>query len=166
MAASKNVLRSLIVMGFILGAGLFGLWFLSGNEIKIKNLGPKPTSLGLESSNSQGGGNNEMDPFSDVGGKTPQETIGLLTAALEKSDLTLAIKFFVPKNREMESEDLTKLYNANILGDLISDLKNLKNGKTMENGHYLFEVPDENGGTAVQIELIKNEKGLWKIVSL
>ena len=157
MAASKNILRSLIVMGLILGIGFFGLWFLSGSEIKIKNqnsaVSPKPQT-------------NELDQFSDIGGKTPQETIGLLASALEKSDLALAVKYFVPENREMESEDLTKLYNANLLGDLIKDLKNLKNGKTVDSRHYLFEVPDESGGTAVEIELIKNEKGLWKIISL
>jgi hypothetical protein len=157
MAASKNILRSLIVIGLVLGAGFLGLWFLSGNKIEIKN------QSSVAPSKSQ---TNELDQFSDIGGKTPQETIGFLTAALEKGDLALAVKYFIPENRESESEDLTKLYNANILGDLIKDLKNLKDGKPMDSRHYLFEVPDENGGTAAQIELIKNEKGLWKIISL
>ena len=157
MAASKNILRSLIVMGLILGVGFFGLWFLSGSEIKITR--PNDT-VGQESQNG------EADLFSDIGGKTPQETAGLLTSALEKNDLILAIKYFVPENREMESQDLTKLYDANLLGDLIKDLKNLKNGKTVDSRHYLFEVPDEAGGTATEIELIKNEKGLWKVLSL
>lgn len=157
MAASKNILRSLIVMGLILGIGFFGLWLFSGNEIKIKNKSPA-TSPKLQS--------NETDQFSDIGGKTPQETIGLLASALEKNDLILAIKYFVPENREVESEDLTKLYNTNLLNDLIKDLKNLKNGKTVDSRHYLFEVPDEAGGTATEIELIKNERGFWKIISL
>ena len=144
-------------MGLILGIGFFGLWFLSGSEIKIKNQSP---AVSLESQS------NEIDQFSDIGGKTPQETVGLLASALEKNDLILAVKYFVPKNREVESEDLTKLYDANLLSDLIKDLKNLKNGKEIDSRHYLFEVPDEAGGTAVEIELIKNEKGLWKIISL
>lgn len=156
MVASKNILRSLIVMGLVLGIGFFGLWLLSGSEIKIKNqspaASPEPQS-------------NESDQFSDIGGKTPQETVGLLASALEKNDLILAIKYFVPANREMESEDLTKLYNTNLLGDLIKDLKNLKSGKTVDSRHYLFEVPDESGGTAAEIGLIKNEKGRWKIIS-
>ncbi len=151
-------------MGLILGIGFFGLWFLSGSEIKITR--PNDTRLNNGQAVGQESQNGETDQFSDIGGKTPQETIGLLTAALEKSDLALAVKYFVPENREMESQDLTKLYDANLLGDLIKDLKNLKNGKTMDNRHYLFEVPDESGGTAVEIELIKNEKGLWKIISL
>ncbi|MEK7135004.1 MAG: hypothetical protein AAB735_01155 [Patescibacteria group bacterium] len=157
MAASKNILRSLIVMGLILGIGFFGLWLLSGSEIKIKNQSPA-ASPEPES--------NEIDQFSDIGGKTPQETVGLLTGALEKNDLILAVKYFVPENREVESEDLTKLYDANLLGDLIKDLKNLKNGKTVDSRHYLFEVPDEAGGTAAEIELIKNKNGFWKIISL
>ena len=157
MAASKNILRSLIIMGLILSIGFFGLWFLSGNEIKIKNQSP---AVFLEPQS------NEIDQFSDIGGKTPQETIGLLVSALEKNDLILAIKYFVPENREVESQDLTKLSDINLLSDLIKDLKNLKNGKAEDNRHYLFEVPDEAGGTAVEIELIKNEKGLWKIISL
>ena len=148
-------------MGLILGIGFFGLWFLSGSEIKIKNQNQSPiVSPELQTNE------NELDQFSDIGGKTPQETIGLLAGALEKNDLILAIKYFVPENREVESQDLTKLYNANFLGDLIKDLKNLKNGKTVDSRHYLFEVPDESGGTAAEIELIKNEKGFWKIISL
>lgn len=144
-------------MGLILGIGFFGLWFLSGSEIKITR--PNDT-VGQENQNG------EADQFSDIGGKTPQETIRFLAGALEKNDLILAIKYFVPENREVESQDLTKLYSTNLLGDLIKDLKNLKNGKTMDSRHYLFEVPDETGGTAAEIELIKNEKGLWKILSL
>ncbi len=144
-------------MGLVLGIGFFGLWFLSGSEIKIKNpnsaVSPEPQS-------------NESDQFSDIGGKTPQETVELLASALEKNDLVLAIKYFIPENREVESEDLTKLYNTNLLSDLIKDLKNLKNGKTVDRGHYLFEVPDESGGTAAEIEMIKNEKDRWKIISL
>ena len=155
MAASKNILRSLIVMALVLGMGFLGLWFLGGNQIKVKNLGPRPTSPG-----------NETDRFSDVGGKTPQETIRLLAAALEKSDLVLAVKYFVPENREVESEDLTKLYKANLLSDLVKDLRNLNNGKTIDDIRYRFEVPDENGGAAAEIDLIKNNKGFWKVLML
>ena len=148
-------------MGLIIGIGFFGLWFLSGSEIKIKNQSQSQSPVVSPELQT-----NELDQFSDIGGKTPQETMGLLAGALEKNDLILAIKYFVPENREVESQDLTKLYNANFLGDLIKDLKNLKNGKTVDSRHYLFEVPDESGGTAAEIELIKNKNGFWKIISL
>ena len=157
MATPKNILRSLIVLGLVLGVGFLGLWFLSGSEVKIKNRSPAASSEPRSS---------EIDQFSNIGGKTPQETVGLLVGALEKNDLVLAIKYFVPENREVESEDLTKLYHTNLLSDLIKDLKNLKNGKMVDSRHYLFEVPDESGGAAVEIDLIKNQNGFWKIISL
>lgn len=144
-------------MGLILGVGFFGLWFLGDNEIKITR---QNDTVGQKSQNG------EADQFFDIGGRTPQETSGLLVGALEKNDLILAVKYFVPENREAESTDLTKLYNINLLGDLIKDLKNLKNGKAVNGRHYLFEVPDESNGTATEIELIKNKNGFWKIISL
>lgn len=149
MAAFKNILRSFIVTGLILGAGFFGLWLLSGNEIKIT----RPND----------------DQFYDVGGTTPQETLNLFISTLEKNDLVSAIKYFVPENREMESEDLTKLYKANFLGDLVKDLKTVKNGKEIGDNHYRFEVvdlTDPAAQTTVEIELVKNTNGIWKIVSL
>lgn len=160
MAAFKNILRSFIVMGLILTAGFLGLWFLGGNETKIvnQNLSALPESR-----------NGEADQFSDIGGKTPQETLAFFVKTLEKNDLVSAIKYFVPENREMESEDLTKLYKANFLGDLIKDLKTVKNGKEIDDSHYRFEVVDLTDPAAqstVEIELVKNTNGIWKIVSL
>ncbi|MBI4919992.1 hypothetical protein HY838_01745 [Candidatus Azambacteria bacterium] len=160
MAAFKNILRSFVVMGIILGAGLLGLWFLNGDQNKIKNQNP------AASSNSQIGDGGEADRFSDIGGKTPQETIKFLIGALEKNNLMLAVEYFSLENREAESQDLAELYNVHLLGDLIKDLKNLKNGKAASDNHYIFEVPDESGGAAAEIELIKNEKGVWKILSM
>jgi hypothetical protein len=144
MASSKNILRSLFVMVSILGAGFFGLWLLGGNEISISNDEPAATS------NAQ----------------TPQETLSLLIKALEKNDLTAAVEYFVPENQAMESEALTKLYDANILGELIQDLKSVKNGKSIDDSHYRFEVLDSSGQNIAEIDLVKNEKGIWKIVSL
>lgn len=150
MAAFKNILRSFIVMGLILGAGFFGLWLLSGGtEIKIT----RPND----------------DQFYDVGGTTPQETLRNFISALEKNDLISAVEYFIPENRETESEDLTKLYKANFLGDLIKDLKTVKNGKEIDSDHYRFEVVDLTDPMAqptVEIELVKNADGFWKIVSL
>ncbi len=151
MAAFKNILRSFIVMGLILGVGFFGLWILSekGGEIKIT----RPND----------------DPFYDVGGTTPQETLSRFISALEKNDLVSAINYFIPENRETESEDLAKLYRANFLGDLIKDLKTVKNGKEIDGSHYRFEVVDLTDSVApptVEIELVKNAGGFWKIISL
>jgi len=132
-------------MMLILGIGFIGLWFLNGNEINITNQG-------------------NPNPVGSSDAQTPQETLDLLIKALEKNDLTAAVGYFVPENQATESEALTKLYNANILGDLIKDLKSIKNGKSIDDSHYRFEVPDPSG--QAEIDLLKNENGIWKIVSL
>ena len=155
-------MRSLFIMAFVLGAGFLGLWFLGGKETRIVNQNPDT----LSSLN-----NGSIDQFSDIGGKTPQETLALLIKTLEKNDLVSAIKYFVPENREMESEDLTKLSDANILGDLIKDLKNVKSGKAIDDNHYNFEIvdlsaPAQQDQAAIEIQLVKNTNGIWKIVSL
>ena len=95
-----------------------------------------------------------------------QETISLFVDALLKNNLVLAVKYFVPEAREKESEDLTMLKDANILGDLIGDLKNLKNGDLIDNTRYLFKVFDETGQVAAEVELIKNKSGFWKLMML
>ncbi len=144
MASSKSILRSLFIIALILGIGFFGLWFLGGNEINITN---KNTAT---SSNAY----------------TPQETLDLLIKALEENDLTAAAGYFIPENQATESEALTKLYDANILGELIQDLKSVKDGKNIDNNHYRFEVFDSSGQKIAEIDLVKSENGIWKFVSL
>lgn len=158
MASSKGILRSIAVLVLILGAGFLGLWFLSGAEIKIKN---QDAYTGKTSA-----GNESDDQFSDFGGQTPQATLKLLILSLEKNDMTLAAKYFISENREMVSEDLARLDNTNLLGDLIKDLKNIKSGKSKEGVHYYFEVLDENEQVTTELELIKNNSDIWKFISL
>ena len=158
MASLKGILRSFIVLALILLTGFFGLWFLSGSEINIKNQNASSVETAVNK--------NTGDQFSDFGGKTPQKTLQLLISALEKNDLNLATKYFIPENRELVSEDLERLNNTKILGDLIKDLKSIKLGKLLDETRYYFEITDENGQTAAALELVKNQKGLWKIISL
>jgi len=127
----------------ILGIGFLGLWFLGGNNINITNQNATPSDT-----------------------QTPQETLSLLIKALENSDLTAAVEYFVPENQAAESEALTKLYDANILGELIKDLKGVKDGKSIDDSHYRFDVFDSSGQNIAEIDLVKNESGAWKIVSL
>ena len=159
MLKFKGILRSFIVLALVLGTGFFGLWFLGkyGTEIKIKN----PDAGTLQNVSESG-----KDEFYNFGGKTPQETISLFVTALEKNDLVLAVKYFVPEAREKESEDLTKLKDANILGDLLTDLKTLKNGQAADKARYLFKVFDKTGVAAAEVELVKNRSGFWKLLAL
>lgn len=158
MASSKGVLRSVIVLISVLSLGFLGLWFLSGSEINIKNQNISTVKMPVNTE--------KTDQFSDFGGQTPQETLGLFIKALEKNDLNLAAKYFIPENRETVSEDLGKLNSTNLLGDLIKDLKNIKSGKLTNENHYYFEIVDETGQAAAALELVKNQKDLWKIISL
>lgn len=159
MLKFKGTLRSFIVLALVLGTGFFGLWFLGkyGTEIKIKN--PDEGTL-------QNVPESEKDEFYNFGGKTPQETISFFVTALEKNDLVLAVKYFVPEAREKESEDLTKLKDAGILGDLITDLKTLKNGQATDKASYLFKVFDETGQAVAEVEMVKNKSGFWKLIAL
>ncbi len=145
-------------MSLILLVGFLGLWFLSGSEINIKNQNNLPAKTTVNK--------DIADKFSDFGGETPQETLRLLVRALEKDDLTLAAKYFIPENRRVVSEDLERLNNTNMLGDLLKDLKSIKLGKLLDETRYYFEIIDETGQAAAALELIKNHKGLWKIISL
>ena len=158
MASFKGILRSVLVLSLILITGFLGLWFLSGQEINIKNQNNFPDKTA--------GSKDTADKFSDFGGQTPQETLKLLISALEKNNLTLAAKYFISENRELVSEDLERLNNTNMLSDLIKDLESVKPGKLLDETHYRFEIIDENGQTAAALELVKNKKGLWKIISL
>lgn len=158
MASPKGILRSIIVLILILSMGFFGLWFLSGQEINIKNQNISTVKIPANSK--------ETDQFSNFGGKTPQETLKLLISALEKNDLVLAAKYFIPENRETVSEDLERLSNTNLLGDLIKDLRNAKSGKVTNQTSYYFEIIDETGQVATALELTLNKHGLWKIISL
>ena len=158
MASSKSFIRSVIVLILILSSGFLGLWFLGGEKIDIKN--QNTSQINTET-------NKELsDSFGELGGKTPQETLKMLVTALEKNDLDLAVKYFIPENRKTVSEDLSRLENINLLVDLIKDLKNIKLGKLKNENLYRFEILDEDGQISAELELMKNQKGFWKMISL
>lgn len=157
-SASKSLLRAFAVFAAILGAGALGLWFLSGQTEKIQIEEPPIAQDATQKT--------DNDDFHNFGGKTPQETLSLLIGALEKDDLALAAKYFVPEVREAESQDLAKLQDLNLLADMIEILKKIKSGRVIDDSHYRFEILDETGESAVEIGLAKNKNGLWKIISL
>lgn len=158
MVPAKNILRSIIVLAIVLAAGFLGLLFLSGPKVDIKNQNISAVKISADEK--------KFDKFSDFGGQTPQETLNFFISALEKNDLNLAVKYFIPENRETVSEDIAKLSSSNFLEDLIGDLKNIKSGKSKDKNHFYFEVLDKNDQTVTKLEFLKNQKGLWKIISL
>ncbi len=154
---ARSFFRAGIVFVVLLGLGWAGLWVLGRPGMQIKIQAP---------SGSQPQAISGTDSFSSFGGVTPDQTIGLLVAALEKGDLALAAKYFVPEVREAEADDLKKLNDAQLIPDLIKTLKTVKGGQATDSSHWRYDVTDDTGQPAVEIDLNKNNSGLWKISSL
>jgi len=58
-----------------------------------------------------------------IGGQTPEETFDMFIEALKKEDIELASKYFVIKKQDDWEKTLGEYKEANILGDLVSELK-------------------------------------------
>jgi len=105
------------------------------------------------------------------GGKTPQETIDLFVAALEKDDLELASKYFSltvegktdPKWLEMLQESREN----GLIDKAVELIKSAEyTGESMP-GYAGFDVLAEDGTVQYAIDLVKNEQSsLWKIDSI
>lgn len=101
-----------------------------------------------------------------VGGDTPEETLNMFIQALKDGDLDYASKFFVLEKQKEWLENLKKIKEAGYLDemvvDLSSDLKLVKNGEYVSEYSYL----PEGGASASIITFDKNINGKWKITSL
>lgn len=96
------------------------------------------------------------------GGKTPEETLGLYVAALEKGDYELASKYFIQGNQEKEVKKLEDLSDSlSIERYLISAKKMLvATGEYSKDGvGYTIKDPFYAG-------LRKYPNGIWKIVEI
>lgn len=104
------------------------------------------------------------------GGKTPQETLDMFIAALEKEDVDLAVKYFSTLN-EFDSEAIkSELKNKKEeeLSKLLSILKELRNNQRKESeGSVLFFKKNSNEEIEYSVLMIKNEfSRVWKIESM
>src|SRR3989344_7369230 len=89
------------------------------------------------------------------GGATPEETLALFIAALEKGDIELASKYFLPEDREKILDQIKSAKNEDRLDEAIARFKNLdletKNEKTA------FFIKTNNAGIVdFQATLDKN----------
>ncbi|MGC9046688.1 MAG: hypothetical protein ACP5IC_01035 [Minisyncoccia bacterium] len=110
------------------------------------------------------------------GGKTPEETLNLFIAALEKNDIDLAAKYFALNSDDKSKYYLTRqpwadgLYKAKekgLLADMIKLLKQAKPAGSAMEGYYGFEIRDENGQLLSDINMIFNQYSkVWKIESI
>lgn len=148
-----------MVFLLLLGLGWFGIWILSESKLKIEVGDRDNVHNDIKSANIE-------DPFHSFGGKTPEATLKLLVSALEKSDLNLAAKYFVPEVRDLESQELSKLKEMGFITEMVKSLKSLDGGSFVGANRYYFESIDGTNQESIRIELIKNKDGLWKIISL
>lgn len=103
------------------------------------------------------------DPY---GGETPEETLRLFIEALKSGDTDLAAKYFVLDKQDQWREDLAKIQEKNLLGDMIKDLEKLK--KIKENTEEVFyTTTNEKNIVSVQLIIGKNPySNRWKIYEL
>lgn len=98
---------------------------------------------------------------STEGGKTPQETLALYIAAVEKGDYVLASKYFIVSNqaKELESWKNVKNLPAGRVNEYIATLKSIltKTGQYSDDRKY-FSFDSE---IAIDFTLYPN--GVWKI---
>ena len=105
------------------------------------------------------------------GGKTPEETMQLFIAALEKEDLDLAAKYFSLAEPGVQDPkwigQLTKAKDDGRLRDSIKLLKRAKFAGESMPGYAGFDISGSDGSMLYGIDLVKNTySNLWKISNM
>ncbi|MBI3075211.1 MAG: hypothetical protein HYY92_03315 [Parcubacteria group bacterium] len=96
------------------------------------------------------------------GGATPEETLALFIAALEKGDIELASKYFLPEDREETVLEIRTAQGTGELSDAINRLKELSL-ETKNEKRAFFITKNTDGLVELQAVLDKNPNGVWKI---
>ena len=103
------------------------------------------------------------------GGDTPEETLRLFVSALKAGDTDLAAKYFVIDKQQEWRDDLAKIKEKNLLGEMIRDLERLNNKYPLvegENTRFIFEVYNEQKELVLQADIAKGPSSKWKIIKL
>jgi hypothetical protein len=100
------------------------------------------------------------DPY---GGETPEETLRLFINALKKGDTELAAKYFVLDSQQQWKEDLAKIKEKNLLGDMIRDLEKARLNNIENDLARYYLINEEGYGSPLTLIKIINK---WKIRSL
>jgi len=108
----------------------------------------------------------EDDPY---GGDTPEETIALFIDALEKGDIELASKYFIPEKEEESNRKIQDLQTQGNLANFIAYIKILGNKYSLienDNTQYIFEAFDEKDKLVLQLYVGIGLNGKWKIIDM
>lgn len=113
------------------------------------------------------------------GGKTPEETLKMFIAALEKENINEASQYFQLETNEKDKNYLTRdkilpqmeIYKTqNKLGELVNLLSKLepsKSNQSAEDGDYEFVLYGEDGTVEMSLLMVLNQQSkVWKIASL
>lgn len=102
------------------------------------------------------------------GGKTPEETLALFIAALEKGDIELASKYFLPEDQAPTLKKLSDIKQSGNLDQVATDFNRARNGKEIFEGRYQFTVIKSGTNIAqFTIGLVKNPvTEIWKLEAL
>src|SRR3989344_6191762 len=98
------------------------------------------------------------------GGETPEETLRLFVDALKKEDTELAAKYFVLDKQEQWREDLARLQERNLLGEMVKDLERVERGKDIDSKNARFIVSNKNKEVITIINISENTNGKWKLL--
>ncbi|MDP3729329.1 MAG: hypothetical protein Q8R26_01045, partial [bacterium] len=105
------------------------------------------------------------------GGKSPQETLDMFIAALEKGDIELASKYFLLDMNENYSRGkqmnyLENIKNKNLLISMIQDLKTAESHDSLYEGNQQFIIYNKEKTDSLLINFRFNEQSnIWKIES-
>ena len=92
------------------------------------------------------------------GGKTPQETLELFIAAVEKGDYELASKYFVSEKQEEWNKNFAIIRN---MDEYIKDTKEIRN--SLKTGRFSDEKDWFSIEKPVHTIFILYPNGIWKI---
>jgi len=99
------------------------------------------------------------------GGDTPEETLRLFIDALKAGNTDLAAKYFVLDKQQKWKEDLAKIKERGLLGDMVRDLENAKKYRSTTEDQIFFTAGNEAGEAVVSIDLVRI-RNRWKIRGL
>lgn len=101
------------------------------------------------------------------GGETPAATVALLAAALEKGDLDLASKYFLPDDQVVMKGKFELGKQRGTLAAFITVLRNVKKGYVPLEGQYQFSVDVGDPTLPFLIDLVQNPATkVWKLERL
>lgn len=153
----RNFLKFL---GIILAIIILGVLVLLGiRYVRYRNSPEYKAAVDLKNLEKQ----YAEDPY---GGDTPEETLRLFIDALKKGDTELAAKYFVLDKQEQWREDLGKIKEKGLMGDMIKDLGRKKSKHEISSKQVTFDVANDKSEGALTILMGRGPSYRWKILDL